>query len=149
MEKPDEQGGVVFPAKAGEDVMPTLEPKAEPRKLEFVYADIKGIWMYSDEEYVQMDDSEKKHIEPGHVGMRLVWGAKDYGFGEYYVRFFTDGTISVHDEFGGPDFSRQLFAYLGEQIATKGEHDHERNEREKRQAAELEAKYPEDGELGK
>ncbi len=52
----------------------------------------------------------------------------------------------MHDELGGPDFSRQLFAYLGEQIATKGEHDRERDEREKRQMTELEkeaAKYGE------
>ena len=147
---------VAWPAKATEEVMPSLEPKKEPRKMEFVYADIKGIWMYNPETFIKMDGSEEKHTEPGQIGIHIMWGAKDYGFGEYHVRFMQDGKISVHDELGGPDFSRQLFAYIGEQIATKGEHDRERDEREKRQMAELEAQaaeyerqHPEEDELGK
>lgn len=130
---------VAWPEKATEEVMPLIAP-TEPlgkkeRKLEFVYADITGVWYHSPEDY---EGPKGKHTEPGQVGMRIVWGAKNFGFGEYYVRFMTDGKISVHDEFGGPDFSRQLFAYLGEQIAAKGEHDRERDAREKKAMDELE-----------
>lgn len=118
---------VAWPAKATDEVMPLAQPsEKKERKLEFVYADIKGVWFYDSEEW---SGPQGNHTEPGQYGLRIVWGAKNYGFGEYYVRFMTDGKISVHDELGGPDFSRQLFAYLGEQIAAKGEHDRERDDR--------------------
>ncbi len=127
MEEPESK--VNWPAKATDEVMPLLEPKKEPRKYEFVYADIVGAWSFSSEEYVRMDGSETKDIMPGHFGFLIRWGVKDYGFGEYKVRFFSDGKIQVEDECSGPEFSKALFAYLGQKVAETGEHDHDRDKR--------------------
>jgi len=127
---------MMFPEKATYEVMPSREPQKEPRKLEFLFADVMGVWYSAPETWVRMDGSEKKHVEPGQIGLHIKWGAKNYGFGEYIVRFMTDGTIKVHDEYGGPNFSQQLFAFIGEQIA-KGEHDRERDAKETKSLAEL------------
>lgn len=132
---------VSFPAKASDDLMPEIPIEGEPQKkregFEFVYADIVGSWSFSPETFVRMDDSEKQDVMPGQFGFLIHWGVKNYGFGEYKVRFFTNGTIQVEDECSGPEFSKALFAYLGEQVAAKGEHDHDRDERNKRKANEI------------
>jgi|SRR5579863_1963568 len=131
MENPESK--VNLPEKATEETL----PRKKREGYEFVYADIVGTWSFAPETYVRMDGSEKKDILPGQVGFLIRWGVKNYGFGEYKVRFFTDGTIQAEDEYSGPEFSKALFAYLGQQIAEKGEHDRERDERSKREAAEL------------
>ncbi len=123
---------VNLPEKATEEVL----PRKKREGFEFVYADIVGSWSFAPETYVRMDGSEKKDIIPGHYGFMIRWGVKNYGFGEYKVRFFTDGTIQVEDERSGPEFSKALFAYLGQQIAEKGEHDRAREAREKAEASE-------------
>jgi hypothetical protein len=106
------------------------KPRHKPGDpFEFVYAEIVGCWSYQPETLVAPRKPERPpHVLPGQVGMLVRWGAKGYGFGEYKVRFFTDGTVQVEDERSGPEFTRQLFAYLGEQAA-KGEHDREREKR--------------------
>ncbi len=101
------------------------------REFEFVYADIVGAWSFAPETYVQMDGSEKQHVMPGHFGFLIRWGCKNYGFGEYKVRFFSDGKIQVEDECSGPEFSKALFTYLGLKVAG-GEHDHDREEKKKK-----------------
>jgi len=120
-----------------ENVTEETLPRKKREGYEFVYADIVGSWSFAPETYVRMDGSEKKDILPGQFGMLIRWGVKNYGFGEYKVRFFTDGTIQAEDEYSGPEFSKALFAYLGQQIAEKGEHDRARDERQKQEAAEL------------
>lgn len=107
----------------------------EKREFEFVYADIVGAWSFSPEEYVRMDGSETRNTLPGHFGFLIRWGVKDYGFGEYKVRFFSDGKIQVEDECSGPEFSKALFAYLGQKVA-EGEHDHDRDKKEEANDAE-------------
>lgn len=136
MENPESK--VNLPEKVTDEALPTVEG-TKKRKFEFLFADIVGSWAFSPETYVRMDGSEKKDVLPGHFGFLVRWGVKNYGFGEYKVRFFTDGTIQVEDEFSGPEFSKALFAYLGQQVAEKGEHDRQREQREKREAAEFDA----------
>ncbi len=133
----NQESKVNLPEKVTNESFPTIPAEGEAKKkreFEFVFADIVGSWSYSPETYVRMDGSEQKDIMPGQFGFLIRWGVKNYGFGEYTVRFFTDGTIQVSDEYSGPEFSKALFAYLGEQIAAKGEHDHERDLKAKREA---------------
>ncbi len=41
-------------------------------RRKFVYAEIKGIWAYNPETFIQMDGSETKHVEPGQFGMHIM-----------------------------------------------------------------------------
>lgn len=136
---------VNLPEKAA-DCFPTVPVQGETKKkregYEFVFADIVGSWAFTPETYVRMDGSEKKDILPGQFGFLIRWGCKGYGFGEYKVRFFTDGTIQVEDECSGPEFSKALFAYLGQQVAEKGEHDRQREAREKAEDSEYGVENP-------
>ena len=129
---------VNLPEKVTDETLPTVEGTKKKREFEFLFADIVGSWSFTPETYVRMDGSEKKDILPGQFGMMVRWGVKNYGFGEYKVRFFTDGSIQVEDEHSGPEFSKALFTFLGEQVA-KGEHDRAREAREKAEASEFDS----------
>src|SRR5208282_4313824 len=127
---------VGVPARTTDETWPLAEGrKDEPRVFEFVYAEICGCSMYAPEKFVRMDGSEREDIMPGNIGLFLRWGVKNYGFGEYSVRFGTDGKIEVQDECSGPEFSKALFAYLGQKVAEIGEHDHQRDEKRKQEEA--------------
>jgi hypothetical protein len=134
MEKSDSK--VNWPAKATDECFPDIPTEGEPKKkregYEFVYADIVGSWCIAPETFVRMDGSEQKDVMPGHFGFLIHWGVKNYGFGEYSVRFYSDGKIDVQDECSGPEFSKALFTYLGQKVAEKGEHDHDREEKKKK-----------------
>ncbi len=136
----ENERGVNWPAKATDECFPDIPKEGETKKkregYEFVYADIVGSWSFTPETYVRMDGSDTKDIMPGHFGFLIRWGVKNYGFGEYTVRFYSDGKIDVQDELSGPEFSKALFAYLGQKIADVGVHDHQREEMKKKEEAE-------------
>jgi hypothetical protein len=136
----EERSGVDWPAKATDECFPDIPVEGETRKkregFEFVYADIVGSWYMAPETYVRMDGSDTKDIMPGHFGFLIRWGVKNYGFGEYSVRFGTDGKIEVQDECSGPEFSKALFTYLGQKVAEIGEHDQHREEKKKQEETE-------------
>ena len=135
----NEERKVDWPAKATDECFPDIPQEGETKKkregYEFVYADIVGSWCIAPETFVRMDGSEQKDVMPGHFGFLIRWGVKNYGFGEYSVRFYSDGKIDVQDECSGPEFSKALFAYLGQKVAEIGEHDHQRDEKRKQEEA--------------
>lgn len=134
-----DKGVVGWPAKADECFLNVSQEgifKKKREGYEFIYADIVGSWYMAPETFTRMDGSETKDVMPGYFGFLIHWGVKNYGFGEYSVRFYSDGKIDVQDEFSGPEFSKALFAYLGQKVAEVGEHDHQREEKKKKATSE-------------